>query len=380
MVKQALTRQAAVALIGPRQVGKTTLALELGEETVALYLDLETREDRNKLSDPALFLKSYEDRLVILDEIHRVPEIFQELRGLIDQGRRRGRRTGRFLLLGSASMDLLRQSGESLAGRIEYVEMTPLDVLEVGAEAADRLWLRGGFPDSFLAASDGDSFAFRRNFIRTYLERDVPQFGPRIPAQTLERLWTMLAHNQAGLLNASRLAAGLSVSAPTVTAYIDLLVDLLLVRRLPPFHANIGKRLVKSPKVYVRDSGIVHALLGIEDLNGLAGHPVVGASWEGHVIENLLSLAPPRTSASFYRTAAGAEVDLLLTFPGGRSWAIEIKRSLAPRIEKGFQYACEDIDPSRRLVVYPGTERFRLSQDVEVVPLGALEQELLELG
>ncbi|RNJ42736.1 ATPase [Mesorhizobium erdmanii] len=380
LVKQALTRQAAVALIGPRQVGKTTLALELGEETVALYLDLETREDRNKLSDPALFLKSYEDRLVILDEIHRVPEIFQELRGLIDQGRRRGRRTGRFLLLGSASMDLLRQSGESLAGRIEYVEMTPLDVLEVGAEAADRLWLRGGFPDSFLAASDGDSFAFRRNFIRTYLERDVPQFGPRIPAQTLERLWTMLAHNQAGLLNASRLAAGLSVSAPTVTAYIDLLVDLLLVRRLPPFHANIGKRLVKSPKVYVRDSGIVHALLGIEDLNGLAGHPVVGASWEGHVIENLLSLAPPRTSASFYRTAAGAEVDLLLTFPGGRSWAIEIKRSLAPRIEKGFQYACEDIDPSRRLVVYPGTERFRLSQDVEVVPLGALEQELLELG
>lgn len=378
LVRQALTRQAAVALIGPRQVGKTTLALELGEETGALYLDLESREDRNKLTDPALFLRAYEDRLVILDEIHRVPEIFQELRGLIDQGRRRGRRTGRFLLLGSASMDLLRQSGESLAGRIEYVEMSPLDILEVGAEARDRLWLRGGFPDSFLAASDNDSFAFRRNFIRTYLERDVPQFGPRIPAQTLERLWTMLAHNQAGLLNASRLAAGLAVSAPTVTAYVDLLVDLLLVRRLPPFHANIGKRLIKSPKVYVRDSGIVHALLGIQDLNGLAGHPVVGASWEGHVIENLLSLAPPRTSASFYRTAAGAEIDLLLTFSGGRSWAIEIKRSLAPRIEKGFQLACEDVDPARRLVVYPGTQRFPLQHDVEAMPLQDLGRALLD--
>ena len=380
LVRQALTRQAAVALIGPRQVGKTTLALELGEETGALYLDLESREDRNKLSDPALFLRAYEDRLVILDEIHRVPEIFQELRGLIDQGRRRGRRAGRFLLLGSASMDLLRQSGESLAGRIEYVEMSPLDILEVGAEAGDRLWLRGGFPDSFLAASDNDSLAFRRNFIRTYLERDVPQFGPRIPAHTLERLWTMLAHNQAGLLNASRLAAGLAVSAPTVTAYVDLLVDLLLVRRLPPFHANVGKRLVKSPKVYVRDSGFVHALLGIQDLNGLAGHPVVGASWEGHVIENLLSLTPPRTSASFYRTAAGAEIDLLLTFSSRRHWAIEIKRSLAPRIERGFQYACEDVDAARRLVVYPGSQRFPLQHGVEAMPLHDLGRALLDEG
>ncbi|MGX5829989.1 ATP-binding protein [Mesorhizobium sp. 43Arga] len=367
-------------MIGPRQVGKTTLALEIGDETGALYLDLESREDRNKLSDPVLFLKAYEDRLVILDEIHRVPELFQELRGLIDQGRRRGHRTGRFLLLGSASMDLLRQSGESLAGRIEYVEMTPLDVLEVGAADTERLWLRGGFPDSFLAASDADSLAFRRSFIRTYLERDVPQFGPRVPAQTLERLWTMLAHNQAGLLNASRLASGLSVSAPTVTSYVDLLVDLLLVRRLPPFHANTGKRLVKSPKVYLRDSGIVHALLGIEDLNGLSGHPVVGASWESYVIENLLSVAPARTVASFYRTAAGAEIDLLLAAPGQRPWAIEIKRSLAPKVEKGFHLACEDVNPARRLIVYPGAESFPLKDGVEVKNLGALAQALIDLA
>jgi len=317
-VTDALDRQAAVALIGPRQVGKTTLAQEIGEERRALYLDLEDRDDREKLSNAALFLKQYEDRLVVLDEIHRVPELFQTLRGIIDQGRRKGKRTGRFLILGSASIDLLRQSGESLAGRIEYVDMQPLDVTEVGTEedVLNRLWIQGGFPDSFLARSEGDSVKLRKSFVRTYLERDVPQFGPRIPAETLERLWTMLAHGQGTMLNASRLASGLSLTAPTVTKYIDLLVDLLLVRRLRPFHANIGKRLVKSPKVYVRDSGLLHALLGLGDYNALAGHPVVGASWEGFVIENLLAVVPDRTQASFYRTSAGAEVDLVLELPG----------------------------------------------------------------
>ena len=279
-VEQALDRQAAVALLGPRQVGKTTLAHAVGERRGALYLDLEARADRDKLSDPVLFLRAYEDRLVILDEIHRVPELFQALRGLIDEGRRHGRRHGRFLMLGSASIDLLRQSGESLAGRIAYVEMGPLDVLEAGQGDAERqaLWLRGGFPDSFLARSDGESLMLREDFIRTYLERDVPQFAPRMPAETLERFWTMTAHGQGALLNASRLASALSVSVPTIVRYLDLLVDLLLVRRLPPFHANAGKRRVKSPKVYVRDSGILHALLGIADRNALAGHPVVGVS------------------------------------------------------------------------------------------------------
>lgn len=249
-VQEALRRQAAVTLIGPRQVGKTTLAQDIAEQADALYLDLEARADRDKLADPALFLTAYEDRLVILDEVHRVPELFQELRGLIDQGRRKGKRAGRFLILGSASIDLLRQSGESLAGRIEYVPLNPLDVLEAApdADAMRRLWVRGGFPDSFLAASDADSFTFRQNFIRTYLERDVPQFGRRIPAETLERLWTMLAHSQGTLLNASQLASSLSITAPTVTSYIDLLVDLLLVRRLTPYHANVKKRLVKPPR------------------------------------------------------------------------------------------------------------------------------------
>ena len=242
-------------------------------------------------------------------------------------------------------------------------------MLEAGAKEADRaaLWLRGGFPDSFLARSDAESLALRKDFIRTYLERDVPQFGPRLPAETLGRFWTMLAHSQGTMLNASRLAAGLAVSSPTVTRYIDLLVDLLLVRQLQPFHANTGKRLVKSPKVYVRDSGLTHALLGIEDHNELAGHPVVGASWEGFVVENLLAAAPARTEASFYRSAGGAEIDLVLDLPKDGRWAIEIKRSLTARPEKGFYQACDDIKPDRRFLVYPGTERYPATADTEVI-------------
>ncbi len=371
-LRKALDRQAAVALIGPRQVGKTTLALDITEKTGALYLDLEASADRAKLTDPALFLRSYEDSLVILDEIHRVPELFSELRGLIDQGRRRGRRTGRFLILGSASIDLLRQSGESLAGRIEYVELNPLGVLETGENDSsfNPLWVRGGFPDSFLARDDKDSFAFRSNLIRTYLERDVQQFGWQIPSETLERLWTMLAHGQGTLLNTSKLASGLSISTRTVTGYIDLLVRLLLVRRLPPFYANVRKRLVKSPKIYVRDSGIVHALLGIADYNSLAGHPIVGASWEGFVIENLISSAPQGTRASFYRTSAGAEVDIVLELPGSRApWAIEIKRGLSGALGRGFRNAVEDIRPECCFVVTAGTDRYPVADDVEAIGL-----------
>ena len=381
-VLNALGRQAAVALLGSRQVGKTTLALEIAESAGAIYLDLESRADREKLAEPALYLDEYEDRLVILDEIHRVPELFQELRGLIDRGRRRGKRTGRFLILGSASLDLLRQSGESLAGRIEYVELDPLDVSEAApdARAMTSLWVRGGFPDSFLAANDPDSMTFRRNFVRSYLERDVAQFGRRIPAETLERFWTMLAHGQGTLLNASKLAAGLSVSAPTVSSYIDLLVDLLLVRRLRSFHANVKKRLVKSPKIYVRDSGIVHALLGVEDHDALAGHPVVGASWEGFVIENLLAVAPPRTMASFYRTLAGAEIDLLLELPGKRGpWAIEIKRGLSAGPGRGFHHAREDVKPERAFIVYSGDERYPIAKDVEAIGLREMAS-LIERG
>ncbi|MDE0309005.1 MAG: ATP-binding protein [Acidiferrobacterales bacterium] len=381
-VREALNRQAAVAIIGPRQVGKTTLACKIAEERDALYLDLEDRSDREKLIDPRLFLEHYEDKLVILDEIHRAPELFQTLRGIIDKGRLKGKRTGRFLILGSASIDLLRQSGESLAGRIEYVDMHPLDISEVGIadDAMNQLWIRGGFPDSYLADSDEFSFKLRKDFIRTYLERDVAQLGPRIPAATLESLWTMLSHRQGSLLNASSLASALSVSAPTITKYIDLLVDLLLARKLAPRHVNVGKRLVKSPKVYVRDSGLLHALLGIGDHNNLFGHPVVGASWEGFVIENLLSGLPYRTQSNFYRTVAGAEVDLVLEFPGrSEIWAIEIKRTLSVKLTRGFYHACEDIQPHRSFVVYSGQERYPVSEGVDAIGLPDMLQLLTEV-
>jgi uncharacterized protein len=242
------------------------------------------------------------------------------------------------------------------------------------------LWIRGGFPDSYLARSDAESLALRQDFIRTYLERDVPQFGPRIPAETLDRLWTMLAHNQGSLLNASRLAAALAVSSPTLTRYIDLLSDLLLVRRLSAHHANVGKRLVKSPKVYIRDSGIVHALLGIQDHDELSGHPVVGMSWEGFAIENLLAAVPPRTLASFYRTSAGAEIDLVLELPKRGRWAIEIKRSLAPRVQKGFYLACEDLQPRKRFIVHAGEDRYPIGSDVEAIGLRELAELLRAAG
>ena len=377
-VQKALSRQAAVALIGPRQSGKTTLALTIAEQREALYLDLEDANDRSRLSDPALFLDSLADRLVILDEIHRVPELFQPLRGIIDRGRRMGRGYGRFLILGSASIDLLRQSGESLAGRVSYLELTPFSALEVEDERAvrERLWLRGGFPDSYLAQDDEMSLAWRKDFIRTYLERDVAAFGPRIPAVTLERLWTMLAHRQGTLLNAATLAKSLEVSAQSVTRYIDLLADLLLVRRLPPLHANLGKRLVKSPKVYVRDSGLVHALLGIPSLTALAGHPVVGNSWEGFVIETLLAVLPWRASAHFYRTSAGAEIDLVIEHGSGERWAVEVKRSLSAKVSRGFHSACSDIGATRCFVVHAGEDRFPISETAEGIGVRELASTL----
>lgn len=375
-LRNLLAEYPAVVLLGPRQVGKTTLALEIAEMMDSVYLDLESTADRAKLSDVELYLRDHEDRLVIFDEVHRVPDLFRSLRGLIDRGRRKGKRAGRFLLLGSASMDLLRQSGETLAGRVAYLELNPFDVLEVDASARDRLWVRGGFPDSFLASNDGRSLVWRENFIRTYLERDVPQLGPRIPAETLRRFWVMLAHTQGGLLNAATLARGLGVDGKTVAKYLDLMVDLLLVRRLRPWHKNIGKRLVKSPKVYVRDSGITHALLGLGDKEEILGHPVVGPSWEGFVIENLLSVAPERADAGFYRASGGAEIDLVLTFPGQRVWAIEIKRSLDPKPARGFHSGCKDVKPDARFVVYPGDERFSISRNIEAINIDALAREI----
>lgn len=376
-VLDALQRQAAVAIVGPRQSGKTTLARQIGNERQAIYLDLEDRDDRHRLDEPVLFLDGVADRLVILDEIHRAPELFQTLRGVIDRGREQGKGVGRFLILGSAAIDLLRQSGESLAGRISYLDLTPFSIEEIPDDSAprERLWLRGGFPMSYLAESDEASLAWRKDFIRTYLERDVPAFGPRVPATTLERLWTMLAHRQGSLLNASALAHALDSSPQSVTRYIDLLTDLLLVRRLPPVHANVGKRLVKSPKIYIRDSGIVHALLGIPTLTALAGHPVVGQSWEGFAVETLVSALAWPSFASFYRTSAGAEVDLVLEH-GGESWAIEIKRSLAAKVSRGFHSACDDLQPDRAFVVHAGDDRFPVSASVEGIGLRELAGEI----
>ena len=374
---EALDEAPAVALLGPRQAGKTTLALEIADTRPSIYLDLESGADRAKLTEPELYLEPHADKLVILDEIQRTPQLFQSLRGLIDRGRRSGKGKGRFLVLGSASIDLLRQSSESLAGRIRYLELASLDAGEVDNDQLNALWLRGGFPESLLGDSDAASLRWRRDFIRTYLERDIPQLGPRIPAETLRRFWTMLAHQQGSLLNAAALARALAVDGKTIANYLDLLVDLLLVRRLQAWHGNVKKRLVKSPKVYVRDSGLVHALLGIEDQEALLGHPVAGGSWEGLAIESLIASAPEGTEAYFFRTSAGAEIDLLLQRPGERKpWAIEIKRGLSPKLERGFHHACETVEPLQRRVVYSGGERFPIAESVDAVPLPELCREL----
>jgi predicted AAA+ superfamily ATPase len=316
------------------------------------------------------YLEAQHGRLVILDEIHRIPGLFAVLRGIVDRRRRIGLRTGQFLVLGSASLELLRQTSESLAGRITFIELTPILAEELSKDRAtmDRHWVRGGFPDSLLAKKDAASLKWREAFIRTYLERDVPQFGPRLPAETLRRFWTMLAHGQAQQLNAARLASGLGVSGQTVARYLDLLVDLLLVRRLPAWSGNVGKRLVKSPKVYIRDSGIVHALLGLESLEDVLGHPVAGPSWEGMVLENIHQ-ASGSLPVSYFRTAAGAEIDIVIEGRRGRRYAVEIKRSSAPSLGRGFRNGLDAIKPRESLIIYPGDETIPLGKSIAAMGL-----------
>ena len=375
-LREDLASTPAVALLGPRQAGKTTVAHELAQQSDNVYLDLESELDRAKLASPELYLAERLDRLVVLDEVHRVPGLFPVLRGLIDRARRSGRRSGLYLLLGSASLDLLQQAGESLAGRIAYRELTPFNVQELPEAEHTRLWVRGGFPESYLARTPAASLRWRQDFIRTYVERDIPLFGGRVGSEALRRLWGMLAHQQGALVNASVLARSLALDMRTVDRYLDLLVEMFLVRRLEPWHANLGKRLTKSPKLYVRDSGLLHALLGLPDEEALLGHPAVGASWEGFVLENLITAAGTSASAHFYRTSGGAEVDLLLNWPSGECWAIEVKRSLAPKVERGFHSACEDLQPTRKLVIYPGDEPFPLGHGVQAMPLATLCHEL----
>ena len=380
LIEEALDSQAGVVLLGPRQVGKTTLAQDIAEARDAVYLDLERSADRQILEEPDLYLDEQLGRLVVIDEVQFLPDLFRVLRGQIDRRRRKGFRTGQFLLLGSASRELLQQSAESLAGRVSYHELTPFTLLETGSEHLSRLWLRGGFPDSFLAKDDRSSLRWREDFIRTYLERDIPSFGLRIPAETLRRFWTMLAHSQGGLLNISTHASGLGVSSTTVSRYLDLLVDLMLVRRLQPWHSNAGKRLVKSPKIFIRDAGLLHALLGIGSLEALLGHPVVGGSWEGYCIENLISVAPRGTEASFYRSVAGAEIDLVLKLPGGEIWALEIKRTTTPKVSRGFHTAAEEVGAEKRLLVYAGDKDVPGSGLTRALPFGHALQMLSDLA
>jgi predicted AAA+ superfamily ATPase len=364
----------AVGLLGPRQAGKTTLAFaQKALYPNALYLDLELPSAQRQLDDPEAFLMAHAQQLVILDEVQRMPELFSILRGVIDQRRRMNQPSGQFLLLGSATGVLLQQSSESLAGRVAYVELPALQASEVFGNLAsvaelNALWVRGGFPLSWLAASDADSMTWREVFITTYLEKDIPALGPRIPATTLRRLWTMLAHHQGELLDQSRLASALAISGQTVSRYIDLLCDLMLVRRLPAWHGNVGKRLIRSPKVYVRDSGLVHALLGLSNLDAVLGHPVAGSSWEGFVVEQLVNAAP-NAQASFYRTSNGAEVDLVLTFRNQQTWVIEIKRSSAPTVSRGFHQAAADLGAVRKLLVAPVEQSYPMKESIEVVDL-----------
>lgn len=371
----------AVALLGSRQVGKTTLAKQIvgGMGDRAVYLDLELPSDLARLGDAEAYLQQHGRRLVVLDEVQRRPDLFPILRGLID----RDRRPGRFLILGSASPELLRQSAETLAGRIAYVELTPVTVSELTADATDipwrRLWERGGYPDSLLARTAAVSSTWRDAFVRTYLERDLPALGIRVPGTQLRRFWQMLAHWHGELWNASAFARNFDVSAPTVRHYLDILTDTFVVRQLQPLHVNLKKRLVRAPKVYVRDAGLLHSLLGIEDLEALHGHPKLGASFEGFAIEQILALLPEGIDAAFYRTHTGDELDLVLTRSAARRIAVEIKLSTAPTLRPGMPRAMQDVGARRGFVVVPDGERFPLSKTVEAIALGAFVHALARL-
>lgn len=371
-LKDALQRSPAVVLLGPRQVGKTTLAKEIATEIPgSSYLDLEKSADLRKLDDLGGFLRREQGGLIILDEVHRMPQLFAELRSVIDERREQGHRTGQFLLLGSASLDLVQKASETLAGRVTYLEMSPISYPEAVSAglSQDYLWQVGGFPESLLARSEKASRLWRTDFIRSYLERDVPMFAPRMPAALIGRLWTMLAHAQGTPINAARLAQSVGVSAPMIARYLDLLCDLMLVRRLSPWSGNLRKRLVKTPKIYVRDSGLVHALLEIENQDQLLGHPVIGGSWEGFIIENLILAAGSNRTTFYYRTVDGAEIDLLFERAGEPYIAFEIKRSSSPQIDPSFVKNCEALGIHHRFVIYSGDEDYLARGGVRVVSL-----------
>lgn len=354
----------AVALLGPRQCGKSTLAKHiLSQLDNTLYIDLEKTSDYNKLRDPEAFFSLNKDTLICLDEIQRVPELFPVLRSIIDEEGR----NGQLLLLGSASRDLIQQSSETLAGRISYLELTPFLLQEVGAEHTRSLWLKGGFPRSFLEFDTKESYTWRKDFIRTFLERDIPQLGFSIPARSMERLWLMCAHSHGQTLNLSKLGTSLGVSHHTVRSYIDILSETFLLRKLEPFAANLKKRLIKSPKIYIRDSGLLHALLDICTDNDLLGHTVYGASWEGFALETIIAMTPD-WKHYFYRTASGVELDLILE-KGMRKIAVEFKVSTAPKPSKGFWIALEDLQISQTYIVAPVNQSYPIEKGVQIISL-----------
>jgi predicted AAA+ superfamily ATPase len=378
LVEARLAQFPAVALVGSRQVGKTSLARRLVDQrgAAAVYLDLEMDESRRKLAEPAPYLRSLADRLVVLDEIQHVPELFATLRGLIDERRE----PGRFLILGSAAPSMLRQSSESLAGRIAYVELPPFGVTEVGEDdaAVERLWVRGGYPDSFLAASDAASLVWREQFVRAYLQRDLPQLGVSVPTATMERFWTMLSHWQGQTWNGSKIAASLGVTGPTARRYLDAMTDACLVRQLQPCFPNVKKRLVKSPKVYVRDSGVLHLLQRVPDRAALFGHPMAGASFEGFVVEQTLALLPWRVEGpTFYASHGGATIDLVLGAATGERVGVEIKLSSAPKITRGFREAMADVECARGYVVVPSGTRYPAEDRIEVISVAEFLREVV---
>ena len=374
-LSNALQNMPATALLGARQVGKTTLALEIAEANIGKpvsYLDLELDADLAKLDDAEAYLRTFANKLLIIDEVQRKPGLFRNLRGLIDSRKRSGEVTAQFLLLGSASRDLLRQTSETLAGRIRYLELTPFSVSEMAKQnplefSPEKLWFRGGFPLSYLAADDNESWKWRSDFIASYVERDIPQWGTNISAARMRRFWAMLAHYQGQQINLSALGKSLDVSHTTIRNYLDVLTDFYMVRLLPPWSGNTKKRLVKSPKVYIRDSGLLHRLLSISAYDDLLGHPLLGHSWEGFIIENILGNLSDKWRVSYYRTAEQTEIDLILERSTKDIWAIEIKRSAAPKISPGFHRACEEIGATRKFVIYSGQDSFPMSRNTEAV-------------
>jgi len=367
-IEKSLSFSPIVGILGSRQVGKTTLAKEIQKKFAAsIYLDLELPSDENKLRDPEFFLQNYEDKLVIIDEIQQKPELFSVLRALTDKNRK----PARFLILGSSSPELIKKSSESLAGRIIYHELTPFQIEEIKHEkkSVETLWLRGGYPESFLASTEEISCKWRESFITTFLERDIPRAGIKIPSAQIRRFWTMLAHAHGSLWNASKLGASLGISPPTSKNYLDILEHTFLIRQLLPFYANIKKRIIKAPKIYLRDSGLLHSLLNLKSREDVLSHPTAGHSWEGFVVEQIVSNLPDGYGNYFYRTSSGAEIDLVITKADKPLICVEIKLSLSPRVTSSFWHGLEDLKCKNAFVVYPGSEIIPIKENVSAAPL-----------